>query len=265
MAWSGVLGSPGLIAVVTGGGSGIGRALCVELASRGARHVVVVDIDGPAATVVAGNLHSLGAAEPCSAAALDVGDSEAVASLVARIESEIGPIGLWCSNAGVHRGHGIGEPADWRASLDVNLSGHVNAARHLMPRMVRRRAGAFVVTASAAGLLTDLRCAPYSASKHAAVAFAEWLAIVYGGDGVQVACACPEGVKTGMTRSDSAEVGGDFLAPEDVAKAILSGLVEGRFLILPHPRVAEFERRRADDRERWLRGMRRAHAPANPS
>ena len=189
---------------------------------------------------------------------VDVSDAPALEAAVARIEDADGPIALWCSNAGVHCGRGLGEAADWHLSLGVNLHAHLHAARLVLPRMVRRGGGHFVVTASAAGLLTDLRCAPYAVSKHAAVALAEWLAIAHGDDGVTVACLCPEDVRTAMTRADSADIAAEFLEPAAVAEAFLEGLREGRFLILPHPRTAEYEARRAGDRERWINGMRRA-------
>lgn len=241
----------GGLAVVTGGGSGIGAALCVRLTEAGAR-CIVADIDEPSAVAVAATLPG---AMPMR---LDVADAGSVEQAVGVMEDAHGPIGLWCSNAGIQRGRGLGDAASWGASLDVNLMGHVNAARHVLPRMVARRSGHMVVTASAAGLLTDFRSAPYAVSKHAAVALAEWLAISHGDDGVSISCVCPEGVRTAMTRSDSATVGADFLEADQVAADILAGLAAGRFLILPHPKVAEYETRRTGDRERWLNGMRRA-------
>jgi short-subunit dehydrogenase len=179
---------------------------------------------------------------------------------VEKVEAEIGPIDVWCSNAGIHAGEGLGEVGDWRKSFDVNVLGHVHAARSVIPRMAKRRTGHLVITASAAGLLTDFRCAPYAASKHAAVALAEWLSITHADDGVSISCVCPEGVRTGMTKPDShkAGVSSNFLEPEDVAREIIEALRTRRFLVLPHPRVAEYERRRAADRENWLERMRAA-------
>lgn len=243
------------VAVVTGGGSGIGRALCQALARSGDRRVVVADLDREAAQRMAAAINQAG--DLATALALDVGDRSAVSAAVDTIEADLGPIDLWCSNAGIHVGDGLGEAGDWERSLAVNLMGHVHAARAVLPRMVQRRGGHFVITASAAGLLTDFRCAPYAASKHAAVALAEWLAITHADDGISVSCVCPEGVKTGMTRPDSLKAGasGDFLAPEDVAREIVDALTTRRFLVLPHPRVAEYEQRRAADRETWLSRM----------
>jgi NAD(P)-dependent dehydrogenase (short-subunit alcohol dehydrogenase family) len=245
------------VAVVTGGGSGIGRALCRALAETGIRRLVVADLNHKAATEVA---EAINRSSPCRAVALefDIADSRLVEVAISGIEAEIGSIGLWCSNAGVHIGEGVGDLADWRKSLDVNLMGHVNAARSVIPRMKKRGQGYFVITASAAGLLTDLRCAPYAASKHAAVALAEWLAITHGDDGIAVFCVCPEGVRTGMTKASSLKAGiaSGFLEPEEVARTIIAAIRERRFLVLPHPRVAEYEQRRTADRDSWLDRMR---------
>jgi NAD(P)-dependent dehydrogenase (short-subunit alcohol dehydrogenase family) len=247
-------------AVVTGGGSGIGRALCRLLAQTGIRSVVVADRNIEAARQVAAEINETCSQHPALALALDVAESQSVEAAVEKVEAEIGPVDLWCSNAGIHTGDGLGEIDDWRKSLDVNLMGHVNAARAVIPRMARRRSGHFVITASAAGLLTDFRCAPYAASKHAAVALAEWLSITHADDGISVSCVCPEGVRTGMTKPDSLKAGvlSQFLEPEDVAWEILEALEGRRFLVLPHPKVAAYEQRRAADREQWLDRMRAA-------
>ncbi len=255
---------------MTGGGSGIGRALCRALAQSGVHRVVAADLNLDAAREVAATTN--GAHPQCSPVAfeLDVADSGAVERAVDRIEGEIGPIDLWCSNAGVHVGEGLGAAGDWRKSFDVNVMGHVNAARFVIPRMAKRKRGHLVITASAAGLLTDLRCAPYAASKHAAVALAEWLSITHADDGVSISCVCPEGVRTGMTKPDSLKAGvsSNFLEPEDVAREILDALKTRRFLVLPHPKVAAYEQRRAADRENWLdrmRAARRRLTQATPS
>lgn len=260
----------GRVAVVTGGGSGIGQALCRLLAQSGVRSVVVADLNIDAARRVATGINEMDPRRPAVALELDVADIRSVETAVEQVEAGIGPIDLWCSNAGIHAGDGLGELVDWQRSLDVNLMGHVNAARTIIPRMARRGSGHFVVTASAAGLLTDFRCAPYTASKHAAVALAEWLSIRHADEGVTVSCVCPEGVRTGMTKPDSLQAGAasGFLEPEDVARGVLDALKTGRFLVLPHPRVAEYERRRAADRETWLgrmRAVRRKLMQATPS
>jgi NAD(P)-dependent dehydrogenase (short-subunit alcohol dehydrogenase family) len=250
----------GGVAVVTGGASGIGRALCRALVRSNTRRVVVADLDPDAAEQVAAAINHEHHRSPAVAFGLDVADGRSVENAVADVETRIGPISLWCSNAGVHVGEGLGEAGDWQKSLGVNLMGHVNAARAVIPRMAGRGNGHFVITASAAGLLTDFRCAPYAASKHAAVALAEWLAITHADDGVSISCVCPEGVRTGMTRPDSLKAGasGNFIEPDDVAREIIDALKARRFLVLPHPRVAEYEQRRAADRENWLGRMRAA-------
>src|SRR5260221_743924 len=192
----------GAIAVVTGGGSGIGRALALALGGRGARHVVVADVGEDAAVDAAAAVSQRRTGVAATAIRLDVTDAAAVAAAVAAIETGIGPIGLWFSNAGVSRGRGLGSLEDWNATIGVNLLGHVHGAAAVIPLMAERGEGHFIVTASAAGLLTDLRSAPYSASKHAAVGASEWLAID-APEGVGISCVCPEGVRTAMTRPDS--------------------------------------------------------------
>lgn len=250
----------GRFAVVTGGASGIGRALGALLAARGARHVALLDIHGAAAIEAADEINAGAGDVRATGFHLDATNEAELRKIVADLEERHGPIDFYASNAGINRGRGLGLPEDWRAVLDLNLMAHVNAARCVIPGMVARGAGHFVITASAAGLLTDLRSAPYAASKHAAVALAEWLAITHETDGITVSCICPEGVKTAMTSPDSrnAADGIGFMEASEAAEAILAGVEGGRFLILPHPRVAEFEARRANDRERWLKGMRRA-------
>ena len=241
---------------MTGGGGGIGRALALACRDRGFTDVLVVDRDREAAEATARLVGSTAHATP-----LDVTNAGALAGFVEAAERDHGAIDAWFSNAGVNLGDGLGDEAAWRRSLDVNLLAHVHAARAVLPGMERRGRGRFVVTASAAGLLADLRSAPYSASKHALVGLAEWLAIGVA-DGVSIHCVCPEGVKTGMTRTDSARVGKgvEFLDPEAVAGAVFEAMGRGDFLIATHPRTVEFERRRTADRARWLSGMRRARA-----
>ena len=250
----------GAVAVVTGGASGIGRALALRFAREGARAVVVVDLDEPGARRVA---RELTCATPLDAG-LDVTDPAAVGALVDRVEREVGPIDLWCSNAGVALGPDLGSDEDWHRSFQVHVMAHVNVARSLLPRMAARGHGHLLVTASAAGLLTDMDAAAYSVTKHGSVALAEWLAIRYGDDGITVSCLCPQGVRTPMLEREGVGpavlAAGGVLDPEDVADAVVDALADGRFLILPHPEVAEFERRRAADRDRWLAGMRRVRA-----
>jgi NAD(P)-dependent dehydrogenase (short-subunit alcohol dehydrogenase family) len=247
----------GSVAVVTGGGSGIGRALCRALAARG-NAVAVLDLDFPAAAEVAGELGG-----GSFAAGTDVTDPEALDRALSLVEQRLGPIDCYASNAGVARGAGLGQDSDWQASWEVHVLAHVYAARRVLPAMLSRGRGFFLITASAAGLLTNLDSAPYTASKHAAVGLAEWLAISYAGSGVRFGCLCPQGVNTPMTRgegeSSATRAAGAMLEPDVVAAAALAAAA-GHFLVLPHPEVAEYERRRADDRDRWLAGMARARA-----
>ena len=185
-----------------------------------------------------------------------------------RVEEQLGPVDLWCSNAGVALGLDLGTDGDWERSFAVHVLAHVHLARVLAPRMAARGRGHLLLTASAAGLLTNMDSAPYSVTKHGTVALAEWLAIRWGDAGVGVSCLCPQGVRTAMTEGmgagSSVLAAGALLEPAEVAEAVVRGLADDRFLILPHPEVAEFERRRAADRDRWLAGMRRARGGGCP-
>jgi len=244
----------GTCVVVTGAAGGIGEALARRFVSEGARTVVVSDVQAAALENTAARLGAV--AMPC-----DVTDAPAVDALVADVEQAHGPIDLFCSNAGVAIPGAAGAPAEaWKVSLDVNLMAHVHAANALVPRMVDRGSGYLLQTASAAGLLTQLGSAPYAVSKHAAVAFAEFLSITYGDRGLKVSVLAPQGVRTAMTAgSRNGGVAGvdGMIEPDDVADAAVRGLDEEHFLILPHPQVLEYFRRKADDYDRWLQGMRR--------
>lgn len=240
--------------VVTGAGHGIGRALARRLAAEGAR-VVVNDLDADAAEEVAAEIE--GYAAPGDAA------SEAgVAALVEEARRRLGAIDIWCGNAGIDRGAGLAASEDdWAASLEVNVLAHVRAARLLVPDWVERGSGRFVVTASAAGLLTMLGAPAYSVTKHAAVAFAEWLSATYRHRGVVVQAICPQGVKTRMLEESGPLK--DLLShdaalePEDVAEALWQALKDDRFLVLPHPEVGDYYALRATSTDRWLQGMNR--------
>jgi NAD(P)-dependent dehydrogenase (short-subunit alcohol dehydrogenase family) len=247
----------GKIVVVTGAASGIGRALAQRFAAEGAATVIAADIDGDGARAVAD-------ATGGRAATVDVAQESAIASLIEDTERDVGPIDLFCSNAGILAIGGVEQPDDaWRRSFDVNVMAHMWAARHLVPRMIERGGGHLLNTASAAGLLIQIGSGPYTITKHAAVGFAEWLSVTYGGQGVGVSVLCPQAVATRMTAGiEGGGVAGvdGMLSPEAVADAAIEGLRADRFLILPHPEVAEYERRKVADRERWLAGMRRLQA-----
>lgn len=261
----------GRVSVVTGGASGIGRALSEALAAAGARGVVVVDINGEGAREVASGIRAKG--HPAIAAAGDVSLQEDVDRFVALANEEFGPVDLFFANAGILIGGGVEVPdSDWERIWKVNVHSHVCAARAVLPSMLERGEGYLVHTASAAGLLTQLGSAPYSVTKHAVVALAEWLSITYRDAGIRVSCLCPQGVWTGMTGAANRDTpvlaestaGRDgMLEPETVADIVLAAIRTEQFLILPHPEVATYEQRRAGDRERWLRGMRRVQAQIN--
>jgi NAD(P)-dependent dehydrogenase (short-subunit alcohol dehydrogenase family) len=253
----------GKVVVVTGGASGIGRALCRRFAAEGAKAVVVADFDADGAATVAAEIGG-------EAVSTDVAVEADIKSLVERTEQHHGPIDLFCSNAGIAVGGGVdASDEDWQRIWDINLMAHVYAARAVLPGMLARGEGYLLNTASAAGLLTNLGAAPYAVTKHAAVALAEWLAITHGDAGVKVSCLCPQGVRTPMllggleandTAGSSVVASGGVLEPEDVAEAVVQGLRDERFLILPHPEVADYVKRKADDEDRWLHGMRRLQA-----
>lgn len=250
------------ICIVTGGARGIGRTLCLRFAEEGARAVVVVDRDADGALATAHKLGDRGTANTA-----DVTVEADVQAMVERTEAEVGPIDLMVSNAGVLSAMGIDAPDDvWERLWSVNVMAHVYAARAVIPRMVERGRGYLLNTASAAGLLSQPGDAPYSVTKHAAVALAEWLALTYGDDGIKVSCLCPMAVETAMlgtgggSGGERAAASRGVLSPEEVADAVVDGLRREQFLILPHPDVALYEQRRASDRDRWLAGMRRLAA-----
>jgi aminoglycoside phosphotransferase (APT) family kinase protein/NAD(P)-dependent dehydrogenase (short-subunit alcohol dehydrogenase family) len=250
----------GAVCVVTGGASGIGAALCARFAAEGARAVVVADTDTARAAALAASIGP--AAGPIT---LDVTDEAEVGEAVERIEADLGPIDVWCSNAGAAGDAGLGGDEAWERLWRLHVLAHVYAARTVLPRMVARGRGHLLITASAAGLLSEADAAAYSVTKHGSVALAEWLAIQHGDSGVSFSCLCPQGVRTPLLEAaagsaSTTRASGEILEPEQVADAVVEALSAGRFLILPHPQVAEYERRRATDRERWLAGMRRISA-----
>ena len=245
------------VCVVTGGASGIGRALAARFVAEGARAVVVVDRDADGVQAVAAELGAVGMQA-------DVAREEDVLRVIDDTETRCGPIDLFCSNAGILLLGGAEVPTeDWQRIWEVNVMAHVFAARHLVPRMLERGGGYLLQTASAAGLLSQIGSAPYSVTKHAAVGFAEWLSITYGDRGLRVSVLCPQAVRTAMT--DGIPGGGvagvdGMLEPERIADVVVEALAAERFLVLPHPTVAEYVRRKGEDVERWVRGMRRLQA-----
>jgi NAD(P)-dependent dehydrogenase (short-subunit alcohol dehydrogenase family) len=244
----------GKCVVVTGGASGIGAALARRFTAEGARGVVVADIQDELLQEVVEEIGGLGIR-------CDVTKESDITALVDAAEARYGPIDLFCSNAGIVLPGGP-ETSDalWERTIGVNLMAHVYAARALVPRMLERGGGYLLQTASAAGLLTQIGSATYSVTKHAALAFAEWLAITYGEDGIRVSVLAPQAVNTAMTAGvpggGVAGVDG-MLEPSAVADAVVEGLDREQFLILPHPEVLEYFRRKASDYDRWIRGMQR--------
>lgn len=247
------------VVVVTGGGSGIGRALCERFAADGARAVIVADLHEA-------NAREVAAAIGGQARALNVGIEADVQQLVHEVTAQFGRIDLFCSNAGIIvRADEDAANADWQRHWDVNVMAHVYAARAVLPQMLARGQGYLLNTASAAGLLSQVNAAPYSVTKHAAVAFAEWLSIAYGDKGLRVSCLCPQGVDTPMLRDAGGSGRKSFLVEgsltaQRVADCVVEGLRREEVLILPHPEVLTFFQRKAQDYERWLRGMRRLRA-----
>jgi NAD(P)-dependent dehydrogenase (short-subunit alcohol dehydrogenase family) len=243
----------GRVVVVTGGGGGIGRALCRRFAADGARHVVVADIAREAAESVAAQIG--GTAVPA-----DVTVESDVADLVRGTLKAQGRIDIYCSNAGIAFGGGPEAPDQaWRQSWDVHVMAHVYAARALLPGMLERGEGYIVGTISAAALLNHVLAAPYAVTKAAGLSFFEWMAIAYHERGIRVSALCPQGVRTAMLTQAGERnfLTAGALAPEQVAQAVVEGIHDERFLILPHPEVGEFFQRKAADYDRWLRGMRR--------
>lgn len=243
----------GRVAVVTGAGGGIGRALARRFAAEGAKGVVCVDRRDDAVRAVADETGGL-------ALTCDVSCEAALREAVARARARYGAIDVFCSNAGLARlGDENAPDEDWQRSWNVHVMAHVYAARAVIPGMVERGSGYLVNTASAAGLLTHIHSATYAVTKHAAVAFAEYLSIRYGEKGIRVSVLCPQAVRTAMTAGQEAGVASvdGMIEPEEVAECVIESMDREEFLILPHPVVADYVKRKAVDRDRWLRGMRR--------
>jgi NAD(P)-dependent dehydrogenase (short-subunit alcohol dehydrogenase family) len=255
-------------AVVTGGARGIGRAIALALAGAGVRAVVVADLDATGAEETAAAIRSGGVA--ATSLRVDVSIEEEVRALVAAAEVSHGAVDLFVSNAGVMVAGDTDAPREeWQRAWEVNVMAHVYAANAVLPSMLTRGRGYLVSTASAAGLLTNLGAAPYSVTKHAVVALAEWLSVTYGNRGIGVSCLCPQGVRTEMLTAglEAGERFGAVVAasgriaePEEVAAALIDAVRVERFLVLPHPEVAGYLERKATDPEGWLAGMRRLQA-----
>lgn len=243
------------IIVVTGGASGIGRALCRRFTQEGAKTVAVVDINEEGAKAVAEEVN--GFAIKC-----DVTKEDEITDVVRQTEEKIGPIDIFCSNAGIMI-LGCNEvlDEDWQRIWQINVMAQIYAAKAVIPRMIERGGGYLLNMASAAGLLSQIGSAPYSVTKHAAMGLAENLAITYGDQGIKVSVVCPQAVRTAMTEMIDDDGGvaavDGLMEPEQVADSVMEGLAEERFLILPHPEVQTYMERKVSDYDRWLHGMRR--------
>ena len=241
------------IIVVTGAASGIGRALAQRFAAEGARKVICADLNLAGAEETARAIDGL-------AWQVDVAHEAEIATMIARIEDEIGPIDLFCSNAGILTVGGVEVPdAQWQKIWDINVMSHVWAARHLVPRMAKRGGGYLLNTASAAGLLNQVGSAPYGVTKHAAVGLAEWLALSYGDQGIKVSVLCPQAVRSEMTRGHEEGVAAmdGMLEPEPVAEACVEAIRAETFLVLPHAEVLGYMRKKTENYDRWIGGMRK--------
>jgi NAD(P)-dependent dehydrogenase (short-subunit alcohol dehydrogenase family) len=246
----------GKVAVVTGGASGIGAGLARRFAAEGARGIVVADLDLARAETVAREIGGL-------AVRCDVSREADIQALVAAARERFGQVDIFMSNAGILGRMGGIELEDelWEKMWLVHGMAHVWAARAVVPEMIERGEGYFVVTASAAGLLNIVESAPYGVTKHAAVAFAEWLRIAYGKRGLRVSCLCPQSVQTDMTAGGTGSAGLDgVLTAEQVALDVVATMREEKFLVLPHPEVAKYFLNKAQDYDRWLGGMQKLYS-----
>ncbi|MBW1706935.1 MAG: SDR family oxidoreductase [Deltaproteobacteria bacterium] len=241
------------IIVVTGAASGIGRAMARRFHNEGAKAVICADLNGDAVRAVANEI-----GDP--AYEVNVAREADIQNLIENVENECGPIDLFCSNAGIALEGGVEVDNNrWQDIWEINVMAHIFAARHLVPRMLERGGGYLLNTSSAAGLLSQIGSAPYAVTKHAAVSLAEWLAITYGEQGLKVSVLCPQSVRTAMTEGaeDGVAAVDGMLEPEDVAEACVRSIEAEEFLVLPHPQVLEYMRRKTGDYDRWIRGMQR--------
>jgi NAD(P)-dependent dehydrogenase (short-subunit alcohol dehydrogenase family) len=246
------------VVIVTGAATGIGEGLARRFKAERARAVVVADIDGDGARRVASEIDGF-------AMTVDAAQESQIRQLVDETIARFGPVDLFCSNAGIFVEGDIHAPDPvWARMRDIHVMAHVYAARAVVPKMIERGQGYLLQTVSAAGLITSLESVIYAVTKHASLALAEWIALTYGDQGIKVSALCPQGVRTNMLMQDP----NNFLLEgavtvEQVADAVIAGLADERFLILPHPEVGEYFRRKAADHDRWLRGMRRFRAEVN--
>lgn len=244
------------IILVTGGANGIGKALCERFASEGARKIIVADLDYENAQAVAHKIDGL-------AIRLDVSDEAQVKTAIEEILNEFGQIDLVCSNAGIGGAEGGLEVANdvWQKIYEINVLSHLYLSRAVFPSMLERGAGYFLITASAAGLLTHPTAAPYAVTKHAAVALAEWLSIAYQERGIKISCLCPQGVKTDLIKSAEGEpenfLMAEAITAEECADAVVKGLESEKFLILPHAEVGQYIINKAENYDRWLHSLRK--------
>ena len=240
----------GKVAVVTGAASGIGRALALAFADAGAAGVACVDRDARGADTIAQRIGGM-------AYAVDVANDGQMAAMIDQVENDLGAIDIFVSNAGIFMDGGPERPdSDWQRIWDVNVMSQVIAARHIIPRMIKRGGGYILNTASAAGLLNQIGAAPYAVTKHASVGLSEWLALTHADQGVRVSCLCPQAVETAMTAAGAGSAGIDgMISAQSAATACLDAIRDERFLILPHPEVATYMQRKTGNYDRWLGGM----------
>jgi NAD(P)-dependent dehydrogenase (short-subunit alcohol dehydrogenase family) len=245
------------VAVITGGASGIGRAMAERFKAEGARQIVIADINAEPLQEVADRIGAL-------AIPTDVSQEDQVIHLVKTAESKYGQIDLLCSNAGIGIAGGVeASNAEWQRIWDINLMAHIYAARAALPAMLARGEGYLLNTSSAAGLLSQIGSAPYAVTKHAAVALAEWLSITHGDQGIRVSVLCPQAVRTAMTAgTENGGVAGvdGMMEPEELCDSVIEALEQERFLILPHKEVLTYMQRKTSDYDRWIKGMRRLQA-----
>ena len=241
------------IIVVTGAASGIGRAMAIRFKAEGAKQVVAVDINIDGAEAAAELIGGV-------AMSADVSKEEDIQRVIEATEETIGPIDLFCSNAGVGMAESINSAnKEWQMSWDINVMSHVYASRHLLPRMISRGGGYFLNTSSAAGLLNQIGGAAYGVTKHAAVGFGEWLAIHHQHQGIKVSMLCPQAVRTPMTDNDNdataAAASNGMIEPEELCDTVVEGLRSETFMILPHPVVLDYMRNKTNNYDRWIGGM----------